>query len=265
MEGIECLAVDWSGARTGEAARIWIGRAVDGELTALTAPGSRAAVGEVLRARRADPRPCLAGLDFGFSVPAWYAGARGWRSAAEVWAAAGDDGERWLAECAPPFWGRPGHPRPHDVDAGLRQTERAWSVLQRPKSVFQVGGAGSVGTGSIRGMPMLLSLRQAGWAVWPFDARGDHTLVEIYPRLFTGRVIKRSAEARGEFLTAHCRQVPAGFQRSMLASEDAFDAGVSAIGMSCAVGRAEPWRIQSALAEIEGQIWAPDGAAPSPR
>lgn len=165
-------------------------------------------MGEVLRARRADPRPCLAGLDFGFSVPAWYAGARGWRSAAEVWAAAGDDGERWLAECAPPFWGRPGHPRPHDVDAGLRQTERAWSMLQRPKSVFQVGGAGSVGTGSIRGMPMLLSLRQAGWAVWPFDARGDHTLVEIYPRLFTGRVIKRSAEARGEFsppIAARCR------------------------------------------------------------
>ena len=37
----------------------------------------------------------------------------------------------------------------------------------RPKSTFQIGGAGAVGTGSLRGMPHLLTLREAGCAVWP--------------------------------------------------------------------------------------------------
>ena len=39
-------------------------------------------------------------------------------------------------------------------------------------------------------------LRAAGFAIWPFDAPGPKTVIEIYPRLFTGPVVKRDAERR---------------------------------------------------------------------
>ena len=229
---MECIAVDWSGARTGAASRIWLARATDGVLTDLCAPGSRSAVRDALLARRQDASPVLAGLDFSFSVPAWYAAARGWTEVAAVWTAARDEGETWLRDCTPPFWGRPGSRRPHDVAQGLRATERGTGAGPQPKSVFQVGGAGSVGTGSIRGMPMLLELRAAGWAVWPFDAVAMHTIVEIYPRLFTGAVVKRSAGARARWLEQHLPTLATEFRRMMCASEDAFDAGVSALRMT---------------------------------
>jgi hypothetical protein len=98
--------------------------------------------------------------------------------------------------------------------------------------VFQVGGAGSVGTGSIRGMPMLLRLQDAGWAVWPFEAPAAHTLVEIWPRHFTGPVVKRDARRRAELIDREHPGLRADWRRTMTASEDAFDAGLSALGMS---------------------------------
>lgn len=257
---MECIAIDWSGAVTRAASRIWVARAVSGTLTALFAPGSREAVCEVLLERRRSDTPCLVGLDFSFSVPQWYVEARGWKDVHEVWAAARDDGERWLRECTPPFWGRPGTRRPHDVAHGLRETERAWATTARPKSVFQVGGAGSVGTGSIRGMPMLLTLRDAGWAVWPFDAPTPHTVVEIYPRLFTGPVVKRHAASRESFLETNSVTTDPDFLRSMITSEDAFDAGVSAIAMSRVAEAAPPAPVTDPLSRIEGRIWAPPAA-----
>ena len=229
---MECIAVDWSGALTGAASRIWIACATSGVLTALHAPGSRGAVRDALLARQRDAAPALAGLDFSFGVPAWYASSRGWTTVCDVWTAARDEGETWLRDCAPPFWGRPGTTRPHDAARGLRTTERIAAAGTQPKSVFQVGGAGSVGTGSIRGMPMLLELRAGGWAVWPFDDAGPHTLVEIYPRFFTGAVVKRSANARATWLERHEPAITAEFRQLMCASEDAFDAGVSALRMT---------------------------------
>ena len=62
-----------------------------------------------------------------------------------------------------------------------------------PKSPFQIGGSGSVGTGSLRAMPFLLRLREAGFRVWPFEdaaldaKRPQPLLVEMYTRLLTGR------------------------------------------------------------------------------
>ncbi len=254
---MEFVAVDWSGAVTGEAARIWIARATDGVLTALDAPGSRAAVREVLLERRRSPLPCVVGLDFAFSLPAWFAEQRGWRDADAIWAAAEADGERWLTDCAPPFWGRPGKGRSHPAIDGLRATERNGPASIRPKSVFQVGGAGSVGTGSIRGMPMLRRLRHAGWAIWPFDAANTHTVVEIYPRFFTGAVVKSSSGARAEHLARHHPDVPEEFRALMTRSEDAFDAGISAIVMSATPLDSEAWARSDALEAIEGRIWMP--------
>jgi len=91
------------------------------------------------------------------------------------------EGEDWLAECAPPFWGRPGRPRPVLAEH-LRRAEKAISVAGiSPKSVFQVGGAGAVGTGSVRGMPYLPQLRQAGFSIWPFDPASPWTVLESTP------------------------------------------------------------------------------------
>lgn len=265
---MECIAIDWSGALAGAATRIWMGSARDGVLQALHAPGSRSVVQSLLLARRSVSAPVLVGLDFAFGLPSWYCAERGWRDVNEVWAAAAAEGEAWLRDCRPPFWGRPGTRRPHDVARGLRATERITRGTA-PKSVFQVGGAGSVGTGSIRGMPMLAALRAAGWAVWPFDAASTHTLVEIWPRLFTGPVVKSSATARASWLGEHLPALDPDCRAAMQRSEDAFDAGVSAIGisrLSCSRALRPPPDPRCA---IEGAICTPPDddaarAAPSP-
>ncbi len=256
---MECVAIDWSGARSGAAARIWVARARNGSLTGLEAPGSREAVQALLLARRADPAPCLVGLDFAFGMPAWYAAARGWRDIADTWRAARDEGEAWLAAGRPPFWGRPGTRRPHAAADGLRVTDAALTGRHQPKSVFQIGGAGAVGTGSIRGMPMLLSLREAGWSVWPLDVRGTHTLVEIYPRHFTGTLVKRSAVARRAQLAQHAPPIAPAHLATMADSEDAFDAGVSAMAMCESATVADAFAVRQASAAVEGMIWAPSG------
>ena len=267
MTSPECIAVDWSGARTGAAAHIWIARASEGRITALEAPGSREAVQGFLLQRQRDVRPCVVGLDFAFAFPAWFAAERGWRSIDDAWRAATADGERWLRECAAPFWGRPGRPRPHDAVRGLRVCEQREG--HGPKSVFQVGGAGAVGTGSIRGMPMLRVLRDAGWAVWPFDAVSTHTLAEIYPRRFTGAVVKRSADARRAHLARIAAEgVPrwdAAAHDAMCRSEDAFDAGLSALEMQR--GAVQQWlqAPREAQDAIEGRILGPAPAVPPRR
>ena len=60
----------------------------------------------------------------------------------------------------------------------MRQCETRFPTA---KSVFQLVGNGQVGAGSVRGMPLLRTLRAAGFAVWPFDAASDRTVLEIYP------------------------------------------------------------------------------------
>src|SRR5581483_6759861 len=70
-----------------------------------------------------------------------------------------------------------------------------------PKSPFQIGGSGSVGTGSLRGMMMLEQLHEAGFRIWPLEAsalnnkKPQPLLVEMYTRLMTGAVAKSNAEA----------------------------------------------------------------------
>src|SRR5688572_17311154 len=147
-----------------------------------------------------DPNMVI-GLDFAFSMPAWFLEQRGITSAAELWALADREADDWLAACAWPFWGRPGVPCPKDLPDPLRRTDRdvprTGSI--RPKSVFQVGGAGAVGTGSLRGMRTLHRLRAAGFSIWPFDPPGWPRVVEIYPRLLTGPVNKSSLTHRMEY------------------------------------------------------------------
>jgi hypothetical protein len=232
----------------------------------------------------------VVGLDFCFSFPAWFVrGEMGCADGPAFWElVAGGQGEQWLARGNPDrrFWGK--HPKPDefrgeglhrmlratDIDcklaARIPEAERAERVRGiGPKSVFQIGGAGSVGTASLRGMPVLKRLREAGFAVWPFNRAGLPMVVEMYTRLNTGPVRKSNAAARAEYLREKRREdagyaaLSRGVMERARASEDAFDALVSCMAMTARRGEF------SGLAmpldpeyKVEGWTWAPDvGAA----
>ncbi|HEV2645562.1 MAG TPA: hypothetical protein VGU46_04270 [Acidobacteriaceae bacterium] len=138
------------------------------------------------------------------------------------------------------------------------------------KSPFQIGGSGSVGTGSLRAMPVLERLREAGFRVWPFEdvEFGEKAprplLVEMYTRLLTGPVAKSNGVARRAYLLAKRKTdaLYAGLGRGVLAkayaSEDAFDALVSCVEMV-------RWRGEFAglkatrdeVLRLEGITWRP--------
>src|ERR1700722_8958040 len=110
---MDVVAVDWSGAAAGAAAKIWSAQVIDGELVALRNGRSRAEVTEDLVALRArSPDGLVVGLDFSFSLPAWFLRAHCCATVDDLWQLSARMGEQWLAECLPPFWGRPGCPRP---------------------------------------------------------------------------------------------------------------------------------------------------------
>lgn len=252
------VAIDWSGANALSVQRrhIWLAEALHGTLVRLSAGRTREEVVEELVTLARDPDPVVAGLDFAFSLPAWFAQAHGCESGEDVWHLVQAEGERWLRECPPPFWGRPGRKRLERADGPeLRQTEEGTGA----KSVLQIGGAGAVGTGSLRGMPFLLRLRGAGFHIWPFDPWGPATVVEIYPRVLTGPVTKSSDVDRAAYLDTRDWVIPPEVRGCMVASEDAFDAGVSALVMAEHVH--EPGDDLPASAGLEGAIWHP--AAPA--
>ena len=134
-----------------------------------------------------------------------------------------------------------------------------------------MGGAGSVGTASLRGFAVLLRLREAGFRVWPFDApllvgrKACPLVVEMYTRLNTGPVRKSNAEARAEYLLRKRREdaAYAGLSRGVMekarGGEDAFDALVSTMVMA---ERRETFarlpKPRDPLHGIEGWTWAPE-------
>jgi hypothetical protein len=296
------VAIDWSGDRSaaGQRRKIWAGvwtaaatGKVDGGRVSLEGGRTRDEVCEWLTALARETPRMVVGLDFCFSFPAWFVrdelgcadGPAFWelveRGHGELWLAAGCEDRR--------FWGK--HPKPAefcgdglhrmlratDIDCKLAalipQAERAERVRGiGPKSVFQIGGAGSVGTASVRGMPVLKRLREAGFAVWPFDRpalKDDRPLlVEMYTRLNTGPVRKSNAEARAEYLRAKCREdaAYAALSHGVLAkareSEDAFDALVSCMVMAA---RREEFSMLAMPLDpeykVEGWTWAPRVAA----
>jgi len=256
---MDVVAVDWSGAAQGAARHIWLAHVVGGELVALRNGRDRPQVVQDLTALRAQTaQGMVVGLDFSFSFPEWFMRDRGCHRVDDLWILAGQEGEGWLAEGAPPFWGRPGRRRP-DLPAHLRRAERSISVgAISPKSVFQIGGAGAVGTGSIRGMPHLRALRQAGFGIWPFDPPSPWTVLEIYPRLLTGPVRKRDPVQRAGYLEAVPWPIAPRFARAMADSEDAFDAGISALVMHDHVTDLAALQPASdPVTRVEGDVWCP--------
>lgn len=254
------IAIDWSGARVGASRSIWLAEASGGCLLRLENGRGRDEVCEVLVELAASDGRLVAGLDFAFSAPAWFLHENGLRSAPELWRLAGTEGETWLKQCRAPFWGRDARRRP-SLPAHLRRTDLAINVGGiAPKSVFQLGGAGSVGTGSLRGWPCLLRLREAGFSVWPFDPAVPPVAIEIYPRLLTGPVNKSSQQARRLHLERNFPGLSPPLAALAAASEDAFDAAVSALVMSQHVAELACLpAVRDQLALLEGQIWRPRG------
>ena len=265
------IAIDWSGRRGNDQRKaIWLAEARDGALVRLENGRTREEVAAHLIEEAArDPR-FVVGFDFAFSFPAWFLAERHLPDAPALWALATHEAEGWLRDCAPPFWGRPGKGKPAGIEQ-FRHVDRAVPRIGGivPKPVFQIGGAGAVGTGSLRGMPILHRLRAAGFAVWPFDPPGWPRVVEIYPRVLTGAVTKSSATARVAYLAAQPWAIPPALLAHAAASEDAFDAAISAVLMA---------RHAADLADLpaatdpqilrEGAIWHPgwrDDPAPPRR
>lgn len=256
------IAVDWSGAKKRAEKTIWLAEVVGERLVRLENGRNRAEVVEHLVAEVEREPMMIVGFDFAFSLPAWFLEERGLVEARELWALAEHEAEGWLARCESPFWGRPGKGRPslgpgrdhfRRTDLGVPDTGGV-----RPKSVFQIGGAGAVGTGSLRGMPFLGRLSGAGFSIWPFDSPGWPRVVEIYPRLLTGAVNKSSAGERAAYLAFRYDTLDAGWRERAASSEDAFDAAVSALVMAehldelAALPAATDTRTL-----LEGEIWAP--------
>jgi hypothetical protein len=264
------IAIDWSGDARMARQHIWLAEAtteLPGELVRLEAGRDRQEIADHLE--RAISEVLVIGFDFAFSFPTWFIRGLGVSTAPDLWAHVAEHGEGWLAACAPPFWGHPGRPRPVQTWPVLRRTDLAVprTAGVAPKSIFQVGGAGAVGTGSIRGMPLLHQLHASGARIWPYcgDNSGRPTLVEIYPRLMTGPVRKSNAIARAELLTRRYPDLSREHRRLAVASEDAFDAAVSALVMAehAADLAGLPAEADPAM-RLEGRIWHPGWRADRP-
>jgi hypothetical protein len=256
---MDIVAVDWYGAAKGASKHIWLAHVRDGELVELRNGRSRAeVVGDLMALRDLCPDGLVVGLDFAFSFPAWFIGERSIVTADELWDTVGREGEQWLAQCHPPFWGRPGRRRP-DMAQHFRRAEQDISVRGiRPKSVFQIGGAGAVGTGSVRGMPHLSRLRAGGFSIWPFHPPSPWTVIEIYPRSLTGPVHKRNDVHRSAYLDAAKWAITAPFAQSIVGSEDALDAAFSALVMyDYRDDLATLLQATDPVTLLEGDVWSP--------
>ncbi|MBJ7331588.1 MAG: DUF429 domain-containing protein [Solirubrobacteraceae bacterium] len=248
MHGHHVIAVDWSGrADARHAETIWAAEVIDGRLTSLQNGRTRDEVVAHLIETTGD---VTVGFDFSFSMPAWWFREQGWIGVEDAWRFARDRGEALITDHEPPFFGRAGSKAP-PLAQRFRRTEL---TAQPAKSIFQLAGAGAVGVGSLRGMPHLLSLREAGFAIWPFDAPGPRTVVEIYPRLLIAEPVDKGrwAARRAYLRRFEDTQDPILLERAA-GSEDAFDAVVSALAMATGLG--ELAMATDLDEQLEGRIW----------
>jgi hypothetical protein len=253
------IAVDWSGAAQGVRSKLWLAEVRESTMTRLECGRDREELTEhLIELKRVNPY-FVVGLDFAFSFPQWFLETNGLTSAAQLWSLARFKVEDWLRDTPFPFWGK-NHTKKPPEDKHLRWTESTVDAIGgvRPKSVFQVAGAGTVGTGSLRGLPHLKQLHDEGFSIWPFDEPSWPLVVEIYPRLLEGPVKKSNANERALYLEGLDPSIPAELVEKAIQSEDAFDAAISAMAI------ANEWlsltkltRTTDPVLQLEGLIWYP--------
>jgi hypothetical protein len=263
------IAVDWSGAVRCAHKKIWLAEVRAGKLRRLEPDRSRREVVDHLIEEAKEDRELVVGLDFVFSLPEWFLKERHIAGHRELWERVTREGKQWLATCEDPFWGRKGKRCPPRSDERDRYRLTDGQIAKRtgfqPKSVFQIGGAGAVGTSSLRGMPHLLRLADSGFSIWPFDEPQLPMVIEIYPRLFTGPVVKSRPEARRAYLELNFPRLEEMHRKEAVESDDAFDALVSAFGMDRHLHQLENLqRPDDPRLLREGAIWRPDPIEPLP-
>ena len=221
------ITVDWSGAKSPNLkSGIWLAVVREGRVVESRALARREeAVAYVVDCTL----PVIAGFDFSFGVPEWFAREHGCATIDDVWALAASDGEQWLAP-SPPFW------RTRCDVPPERRFRTCETRYPRAKSVFQLVGNGQVGAGSVRGMPLLAQIRAAGVAIWPFDQPGPRTAFEIYPSALRAKVADAGPFANEHERDAVCSALVMWEERETVAA------------LSAAT---DP------TIRLEGDIWAP--------
>ena len=271
---MRCIAVDWSGAQQdqGQLEGIWLAIAENQSLTRLMNGLTRDEVCGILVNEIKSGTPLVIGLDFAFSFPKWYLQTQCLNNIRALWELAEYRSEEWAIDMPEPFWGKRANGSGRDKPDTLKQ--HSWleyretdEELRRknlhPKSVFQLLGAGAVGTGTVRGLPYLARLQDAGAAIWPFDHLRLPVVVEIYPRSLYGNGVTNNKKvagrnSRNEYLGQHYSNIEQHWRDIMVGNDNAFDAGVSALVMAA---HTDSFRKLSqttdSTKQLEGEIWRP--------
>jgi hypothetical protein len=258
---LRVIAIDWSGQKKSPRKKIWLAEVTGGQMVRAECGRNREEIVDHLIAMGDEETNLVIGLDFAFSFPLPFCTEGGFTDHADIWRNVAEHGEDWLSTCCHPFWGRPGKKRPQH-EYHFRKTEDLVSseLSTKAKSVFQIGGGGAVGTGSIRGMPHLLRLLDRGFNIWPFTSAEPPLVLEIYPRTLTGPVTKSKAEHRTRYFQQHpFPEIDTDSLARATSCEDAFDAAVSAVSMFRHLDQilALPQETDPHYL-LEGKIWTPD-------
>lgn len=213
------MVVDWSGRATRSPRReskdaIWIGLCESGSEIQVYVR-SRTEAEAFVAARLGEGGRQLVGFDFPMGYPSGLAyrltgkdsarALHGWLAERIVDAPDNANNRFEVAEAinrqlggSGPFWGCPkARPRGNlsplklvDYRAlGLAEKRRVEVENPPAKSVWQLLGAGSVGSQALLGIPVVHRLALAsGASIWPFEPPGPLTLAEVYPSLLAGAV-----------------------------------------------------------------------------
>lgn len=220
MQFDRVIVVDWSGRATRSPARdskdaIWIGMCeAGGEVQSYCR--SRAEAEALLAARLAEGGKQLVGFDFPMGYPKGFARRLTGQDSARAlhdWLtkritdAPDNANNRFdVAEAINvqlgsqgPFWGCPKAQARRNLSSlktvdypALGLAEKRQVEVENPpaKPVWQLLGAGSVGSQALLGIPVVHRLARAtGATIWPFEPPGPLTLAEVYPSLLAQAVV----------------------------------------------------------------------------
>jgi len=232
---LSVVAIDWSGRASGERRHLWTAEAHDGELLRLVAGRTRRDVIDELVARVDETPGVVVGFDFSFSLPEWFLRDRGYANPRALWDAAATTGEAWFARLRGLRSGVvPVGPGPTCLctSAGPRRSSPR-SAGSGPSRRFRSAAQEAWARARCAASRPWRVCRTPGFAIWPFDAPARPPVaIEIWPRTFTGPVVKSDAAARATHLDLHLPELAPDLRDAAVGSEDAFDAAVSAVVMS---------------------------------